>query len=311
MIAQPPPVKRQTVGLLLTRLVVIMLAKNEEAFLARTLAALQNQTLPPERVIVVDGHSSDRTVEIAESFAKADHRIILTRSVEPPQTRHHKNIPRAFNEGLRAAPHQWDYLAKIDADTVLEPTYFEKIVVAFERDPVLGIAGGQTDNALSRTVRGGNRVFRRGCWDTISDNGLMPVIDSEDTFMDLKAGCAGWRVQLLSNVHSLDLRPPSQGPNLRILKRCWQLGSVSYMLGYHPLLFVGRTIKMAMFNDPRIVTVLPMVSGWVWAFIAGRRIDEKLRKYQRIQQAARLHKVISALAFSPMASIRELRRAEI
>jgi biofilm PGA synthesis N-glycosyltransferase PgaC len=293
------------------RIVVITPTKNEEKLLSRTLTALQKQILPPCAIIIVDGGSVDHTVEVVERFARDDPRIILIRNSEPPQTRHHKNIPRAFNEGLRAAPSQWDYLAKVDADTVLEPAYFEKLVAAFQEDPKLGIAGGQTDNAPSRTVRGGNRVFRRRCWEAISESGLMPIIDSEDTYMDLKAEYSNWHVRLLPDAHSIDLRTRGQLTELEILKRYWQLGVVSYMLGYHPLFFVGRMIKMAMFEHPRGIAAMPLAFGWVWAFFSALRIDEELRAYQRTQQAARLSKIIKALTSSPLLTLRKVRHAQI
>lgn len=50
------------------KLSVIIPARNEETNLPYLLASLQNQTLPPFEIIVVDDCSEDRTREIAESF---------------------------------------------------------------------------------------------------------------------------------------------------------------------------------------------------------------------------------------------------
>ena len=42
--------------------------KNEEAKIMQCLEAVFSQSLKPHEVIVVDGHSTDRTVELAREF---------------------------------------------------------------------------------------------------------------------------------------------------------------------------------------------------------------------------------------------------
>ncbi|NQV89883.1 glycosyltransferase family 2 protein [Candidatus Uhrbacteria bacterium] len=51
------------------RVSVIIRAKNEEAWIGKTLSALKKQTYQPNEVIVVDNNSDDKTVEIATSFS--------------------------------------------------------------------------------------------------------------------------------------------------------------------------------------------------------------------------------------------------
>lgn len=48
---------------------VIVIVKNGERFLAEALHSIERQTLPPLEILVVDGGSTDRTAEIARSFA--------------------------------------------------------------------------------------------------------------------------------------------------------------------------------------------------------------------------------------------------
>ena len=49
--------------------VLITPAHNEEAFIEKTLASMVAQTLLPERWIIVDDGSTDRTAEIVEGYA--------------------------------------------------------------------------------------------------------------------------------------------------------------------------------------------------------------------------------------------------
>jgi glycosyltransferase involved in cell wall biosynthesis len=47
---------------------VIIVVRNGERFLASALQSIAHQTRPPDEVIVVDGQSTDRTAQIAQSF---------------------------------------------------------------------------------------------------------------------------------------------------------------------------------------------------------------------------------------------------
>src|SRR5678815_976114 len=50
--------------------VLISPARNEEAFIAKTIESVVAQTMPPERWVIVDDGSSDRTAEIVRSYIK-------------------------------------------------------------------------------------------------------------------------------------------------------------------------------------------------------------------------------------------------
>jgi glycosyltransferase involved in cell wall biosynthesis len=92
---------------------VIVPARNEEASLADCLQSLVSQTGVPFEIIVVDDHSTDRTREIAESFAGV--RIIEAGPL--PQGWTGKN--NAVTAGAKAAHGAW--LLFTDADTVHLP----------------------------------------------------------------------------------------------------------------------------------------------------------------------------------------------
>lgn len=277
----------------------------------QSLDSVLNQTLKPLHVIIVDDRSVDRTFEIALDYALRNPRITVVKRNGVAKLEHQTEIPEAFNVGLRANTGYWDFLAKVDADIILEPNYFQQVLKAFESNDRLGIAGGQTVNEPVVAVRGGNRIIRRECWDEISDSGLMPVIDAEDSYMDLKAKYHGWGIELVSEVRSFHLRPTKQWTTGKTLKQRWRIGVTSYRFGYNPLLFIGRMLKIAVFERPRLVTFIPMMGGWAYAFLTRKKIDNELRQYQRHIQIIRVTKVLNEFFKSPFGTMRRILNAQL
>ncbi len=109
------------------KLSVVIPAYNEESFIAGTIEALQNQTIKPDEIIVVDNNSSDRTAAIAKSMGvKVLH--------EPKQ-----GITPARNRGFNAA--NGDIIARCDGDTRPFPDWVELLKKSFKDKSVVGVTG--------------------------------------------------------------------------------------------------------------------------------------------------------------------------
>ena len=108
------------------KLSVIIPAYNEEKYLGKTLEAVQAalSSIDECEIIVVDNDSTDGTRDIATGFGV---RIV---------TEHKHNISRVRNTGGRAA--NGDILVFIDADTLVRPGVFEKIIEAMSDDKCFG-----------------------------------------------------------------------------------------------------------------------------------------------------------------------------
>ncbi|MFD9812816.1 glycosyltransferase family 2 protein [Streptomyces sp. NPDC059080] len=118
---------------------VIVPAHNEEEGLPATLESLARQTAPPDRVLVVDDASTDRTGEVA-----AAHGATVLR---PPRNLGSK--ARAQNHAL---PHcTTDLVLAVDADTVLAPDYIETVLPVFD-DPAVTVAAGTVRTRHTRTI---------------------------------------------------------------------------------------------------------------------------------------------------------------
>jgi cellulose synthase/poly-beta-1,6-N-acetylglucosamine synthase-like glycosyltransferase len=108
---------------------VIVPALNEERHIARTLESIRGQTWPPDRIIVVDDCSQDRTGQIA--------RRIGVEVVRPVR-----------NSGSKAAAHNIalplvteEIVVNVDADTVLAPDALERLLLAFADERVAAASG--------------------------------------------------------------------------------------------------------------------------------------------------------------------------
>ncbi|HEX4813721.1 MAG TPA: glycosyltransferase [Nonomuraea sp.] len=119
-------------------LTVIVPAHNEEHGLPATLRSIAAQTVRPERVIVVDDASTDRTSAVA-----AAHGVTVLR---PP-----RNLGSKAKAQNYALPHcDTDLVLAVDADTVLAPDYIERVKPAFD-DPAVSVAAGNVQTRFART----------------------------------------------------------------------------------------------------------------------------------------------------------------
>src|SRR3990170_4942215 len=86
---------------------VLIPAYNSERWIAETLSSAVAQTWPNKEVIVDDG-SKDRTLEIARTFSSRGVKVVMQANTGAPGARNH---------ALRLA--QGDYIQWLDADDVL------------------------------------------------------------------------------------------------------------------------------------------------------------------------------------------------
>jgi glycosyltransferase involved in cell wall biosynthesis len=106
---------------------VLMGTFNEERYLPRALEATQAQDYPRElvKIWIVDGGSTDGTLDIARRAAQSDPRIEIVEA--PPGVR--LNLPASLNAGLERG--SAELVAKIDAHGWPEPDFLSRAVAAF------------------------------------------------------------------------------------------------------------------------------------------------------------------------------------
>jgi glycosyltransferase involved in cell wall biosynthesis len=113
-------------------LTVLMPVHDADTFIGASLESVLTQTYADIEVVVVDDASADSTPEILAGVSDPRLRILrLERSA---------GIAAALNAALDEA--RGRYVARMDADDVALPDRLERQVAALERDPSIGIVGG-------------------------------------------------------------------------------------------------------------------------------------------------------------------------
>ncbi len=120
---------------------IVVPAYNEEKTIARTLESLADQrTKTPIEVIVVNNNSTDKTVEEASKFKdKLNLRIVTeeTQGIGPTKAR-----------GGEEA--KGEFVAVIDADTLVHPRWVDTAMKYFEDPTVVGVTGPWRMTGLPR-----------------------------------------------------------------------------------------------------------------------------------------------------------------
>jgi glycosyltransferase involved in cell wall biosynthesis len=285
--------------------VLITPARNEERFITKTLDSMVAQRLLPERWVIVDDGSTDRTAEIVEEYAKRYPWIELIR--RPRQSnRSFAGKVHAFNAGWeRVQSLQFDVIGNLDADLSFDANYLEFLMQKFSGDPKLGVAGTPfTEDAGYDTfkdsfegenhVAGGCQLFRYRCFREIG--GYVPnPAGGVDWIAVTTARMKGWKVRAFPEKrfhHYRTLGTAGRG-NLRAL---FSYGEKDYYLGGSPVWQMFRiTYRMA--KKPVLLGGLALLSGYCWAALrrVKRVVSPELMRFHRREQKKKLKAIFRTL----------------
>jgi len=108
---------------------------NGEQYLAECIESVLAQDYPWSEYTIVNNCSTDRTLEIAQAYARKDQRIqIRTNAVFVGAIENH-------NIAFRLAPHYAKYCKVVSADDWITPSCVGKMVRLAEAHPTVGIVG--------------------------------------------------------------------------------------------------------------------------------------------------------------------------
>jgi biofilm PGA synthesis N-glycosyltransferase PgaC len=277
--------------------VIITPARNEEAYIEKTIQSVISQTVPPQKWVIVSDGSTDRTDDIVKRYAAMYSWIKLVRMPEH-RDRHFAAKVQAFSAGYQKVKDlQYDIIGNLDADLSFDKDYIEFLLSKFSEYPELGVAGTPfvEDNSQGYDYRftniehvsGACQLFRRKCFEEIG--GYTPIKGGGiDWVAVTSARMKGWKTRTFTEKTIFHHRKMGTGKG-HVLKARFRLGKEDYYLGSHPLWELFRVIYQ-MKHQPFILGGVFLFLGYFSALLRRmeRPIPPDLIKFYRKEQMQRL-----------------------
>lgn len=260
------------------------------------------QTRQPDLWLLVDDHSTDGTLELAERLAaEVPFITVLSAPAHPPLANPRDRLasaaaPRTFNFGLNSVDcREFTQIAKLDGDIELPPGHFERILSEFGADEKLGIAGGLRRELLhgrwwlervpaEHHVPGALKCYSRECFEAIG--GIQERL-AWDTIDETLARMRGFRTRTFGDLISIHHRPWGSADGT--LRGRARYGMAAYIARY-PVYWVAlRSLKIAT-TRPRGVSGLAFFYGYARAALrrAPKVEDDEFRRAIRKETRDRI-----------------------
>jgi cellulose synthase/poly-beta-1,6-N-acetylglucosamine synthase-like glycosyltransferase len=283
---------------------LVSACRDEADYVDGLIDAVAAQAVQPLRWVIVDDGSMDGTYERVLARSR---RLGFLEVARMPAGR-----PRSFSSKVYAVQHGcelvkgpgFELIGFLDADVRFGPDYYRKLFERFEADARLGLAGGMVvDQYAHRNGRirsgseeyhvpGGVQLFRRECFEQVG--GYVPVeLGGEDTIADVTAMMRGWRVRTFPELEVRHLRPEGCGKG-NVLIRGMRWGRWFYLLGYHPLYYLGQCVRRLSCR-PVVIGSACNLLGFIVAYLKGgeRPVSVEYLRFQRTLQMRRVRQTLT------------------
>jgi glycosyltransferase involved in cell wall biosynthesis len=290
--------------------VLITPARNEAAFIEKTLESVIHQTLLPAKWVIVNDGSTDQTAEIISRYLPENPWIEM---VQMPRRRDRSFAAKvqAFNAGYeRVKSLPFTIIGNLDADISFAEDHFGFLVGKFAQDPSLGVAGtvfreqgysSETDSFEGRThVAGQCQLFRRQCWEDIG--GYIPHrAGGIDWMAVITARMKGWKTESFrerSFFHHRHLGTAER----TVISSLFSYGEKDYYMGGHPVWELFRA-GYRTGKRPYIVGGFALGLGYCWALMrrTPRPVSREFMEFHRKEQMAKLKAILKSLVrFKPI-----------
>lgn len=185
---------------------------NEANNILNFLESYKNQTKYADEFIIVDGGSTDGTINIIEQYANKNQELYIKVIVDKTCSKKYTTGPIAKGRNIAIENAKYNFIAVTDAGCILDKHWFEEISKPFEYDSVDVVAGWYEANAINdfqkkyaeifmlplakidaSTFLPSSRsiAFKKSCWEKV-DKYPEDTYTAEDTKFDLdlkEVGC--------------------------------------------------------------------------------------------------------------------------
>jgi glycosyltransferase involved in cell wall biosynthesis len=283
--------------------VLVTPARDEEAYIGRTIESVVAQSVLPLKWVVISDGSTDRTDEIVKEYA-ARHAFIELLRREPDPTRSFGSKVFAIRAGMELMEGlDYDYIGNLDADLSFEPDYFSIVLERMHKAPELGMAGGLIHDYLGSewvplymdpewSVSGAVQMFRRETYEKIG--GYRPLVrGGVDAAAEIMTRMHGWKVRTFPD---LEVRHYRRGGAAKgnILYARFRQGIHEYSLGYHPLFEWARCV-VRIRQKPYLFGSIFRIAGYMSALLRReeRAMPADAVEFLGREQLQRMRRVLS------------------
>ncbi|MBY0447336.1 MAG: glycosyltransferase, partial [Hyphomonadaceae bacterium] len=170
------------------RVDVIMPMWNAAETVEAALRALQAQTMPDWRALVVDNGSADDGPARVRTLAASDSRIVLLSEAA-------RGVSQARNRGLHGSSAEW--LLFLDADDFIAPRHLERLLSVAETEPgVCAVASGAARSTPDGRIWARTEPEFSDPFDTFGQMGVLFPIHSCIWRRNLVLAQGGFRTDL-------------------------------------------------------------------------------------------------------------------
>ena len=248
--------------------VIVTPVKDEAAHIEDMIKSVLAQTKRPDRWIIVDDGSTDKTSEIISSNTKGITWISVLNTKSTFRNLGSAEII-AFNKGLDTVlVDDFDFIVKLDGDVKLNPDYFQEILKRMEHDKSYGIISGVyremhdgnwvTIKMPSYHAAGASKVVRRECYKAIG--GFVPQ-KGWDTLDEIRAGLHGWKTGHFEDIVFAHLKP--EGIAMGKLNTHRFHGEIYYQTGGGFLFLLVKALHRMLFAKPFFIGGMALIFGYL------------------------------------------------
>ncbi|HEY8110070.1 MAG TPA: glycosyltransferase family A protein [Candidatus Nitrosotenuis sp.] len=218
---------------------VLVTVKNGESTIAQSLESIQEQTLRPSLLCVVNDGSTDSTPQILSKFQSAHSNVkVITLEDKGYDSRRIVHNWNTACDHVRNLGSDYDFLLISSDDVIFPKDYVQRLVEEMKKDPKLVLISGSrglTQSDYMSLPEGAGRLIRNSFFKAIGYQ--HPPYYGYEPWILYKALESGHNVKKLSEP-SYDHRR-----TFGIGHKFVEYGPAMRCLGYHPLFVVARVAR--------------------------------------------------------------------
>jgi len=251
---------------------VCLTVLNEESSIAALLNSLLTQTKSPNEIVIVDGGSKDRTLEIIRHYQKKDRRIKLLR----------EKCSRARGRNLGVEIARYPIIAMTDAGCIAQESWLEQITKPFVNLSIDMVAGfyqmeGKTPFQKACSVFLGitpikfdakflpstrSIAFRKKLWEKLGGFPENLKDTAEDTVFNYKALKAGTKISRVKSARVEWRMPETHGEFLKKIYK-YAIGDAKTKIFLFPSKgFASHNIKAILIILRYLLGIFLVISGF-------------------------------------------------